>query len=106
MPPTKLTKITTRSGSKIRPLPIQRRPHRPRPRRQNHPGQACPNHHGARGPGLGRRERDGAQGKHRERDGRADGVRGDGYIGAEYSEFENGMKFLYIRFVEIVMGVM
>ena len=86
---TKLTTIP--SCAKIHPLPIQRRSKRPGNGRKDHPRQTRTHHHRPRGSSMGGRQLDGAEGEHSDRHGRADGLRCDGHISAQHSQFENRM---------------
>ena len=63
-PPQHQQKLTPTSGPKIHPLPIQHRPQRPGNRHQNHPRETRAQYHGARGSGLGGRQRDGDEGEY------------------------------------------
>ena len=79
------------SRAKIHPLPIQRRPEWPGNGRKDHTRQTRTHHHRPRGPRMGGCQFDGAEGEHSDRHGRADGLRRDGHISAQHSQFENRM---------------
>ena len=79
------------SRPKVHPLSIQHRPVRSRNRHEDHAREARTYHHRSRGSGMGGCQFDGAEGEHSDGHGRTDGLWGDGYLSAQYSQFENRM---------------